>query len=388
MTKLLDVNNNKYIQCDEFGHFRIYEDNTIDNTRFNFLRENDYYFIRVQRKYREYENMLFFVSVCLENRNNEDLYYLCANVSFDFFESPPNSKFRIVIKSEINRTINIYDNKNQDYVYYDPTYETYMVGQKGEASTFKVEDENEFYSLYKNCGENNIYNKTTGNCEKCVNGQIPNLNKSECVTPKYSCETDCNPSLQGDISTFDECISRCPKATCTGNNIYTRNKTGCVGCDNMVPNSDHTECVAPRFSCSTKCMQQQEGEYDNRPECIRECKICEGNTIKVGNDCIDCGTSKYANQDNTECMDFKYNCETGCEGSVYGKYDTKDECMKGCKINFGVSNFIKGKCEQKKDGFFTDENKCETTAKLTVWVPIALIILTILGILLKKLLFK
>jgi hypothetical protein len=388
MTKLLDVSKNKYIQCDEFGHFRIYEDNTIDNTRFNFLRKENYYHIRVQRKYREFENLLFYVSICKENRDNNDLYYICADISYDFFESPPDSKFRIVIKDENNRTVNIYDNSNDRYVYYDSNYQTYMVGKSNSPSIFKVEDENEFNSLYKNCEENSIYNKTTGNCEKCTDGKIPNLTKSECITPKYSCDTDCNPSLQGDIFTFDECISVCPKPTCTGNNIYTRNRTACVGCDYKVPNADHTQCVDAKFSCSTRCNQQLTGEYNTRSECVKACGICEGNTIKSGNECVDCGIDKYANEDNTRCMDYKYDCNNDCEGSVYGKYDNKNDCLKGCKgVNkFGVINFLNGKCEEKSDGFFTSDYMCETTIKLVIWVPISIILIYLIFILLKKIL--
>lgn len=386
MTKLLDVNNNKYVQCDEFGHFRLYDTN-IDNTYFNFLRKDDYYNIRVQRNYGDFINTLFYTSICEEKTENQNLYYICAKVSSDLFDLPPDSNFRIIIVDQGNRTINIYEKSNDNYVYYDSNLKTYMVGTSKEPAKFKVEDENQFNSLFKNCEENSIYNKTSGNCEKCGNGQIPNLNKSECITAKYSCDNDCNPSFKGDINTIDECISKCQKANCTGNSIYTRNRTGCVGCDGKIANEDHTECVEPRYNCSNRCNAGLIGEYTDRTTCVQECRICEGNTIKLGNECVDCGKNRYANEDNTSCLDFKYDCNNNCKGSVYGKYNTRDDCVKDCKLNFNISNFLRGECKQTPNGLFPSEHMCETTIKI-LWVPIGLILVSIVFIILKKIIFK
>jgi hypothetical protein len=338
MSRLIDNNNGEYLTKPGNGSFEPITTSDNNEFLFSFIKEGEKYRITVTNT--AMANEISYINYnCTDDRTGP---YLCGS---SFYLAPPdNSLFTIVIGND--KLISLYDKDNVNYAYYDSQYKIYRMGKSSEPSKFKIENDNVYNNLTKNCDADSVYNNTSGECVKCDSGYITNSDKTQCVKAKYSCFKDCIPSEEGDINTKEECIQRCGGVVCSGNNIYSANRTGCIGCDSKVANADHTECIdEAKYDCTTKCMAQLDGQYTDRTKCINECPICEeqaNNTIynETKTACIKCPNDKYANADGTECLPYKYDCKAGCQPMANGEYTSQVECMLKCNPKNATKNIL------------------------------------------------
>ena len=176
----------------------------------------------------------------------------------------------------------------------------------------------------RKCGDKEIYIENRTKCQQCTGDDLPNADKSQCVKPRFDCSTACNPSIEGQFTTRGECEINCGIVTCSGNTIYNDTRTGCIECGpNTLPNTDRTECVAAKYNCGNCGLPVLSGTYFSKNQCIVECKESP------------CTGNNAYNQNTGECDDCgeKYadNDHLQC---ISGKYGCENNCVE--RIGTGI----------------------------------------------------